>query len=247
MSQYLPTVIELHEAVTKLRAAEELLDGIPDWMQELHQEHSSRKSEIDELDAAIAEATQERRGTEGEINEIREKVKHFQEQISLVRNQREYGALLQEIDAAKEQIKGLEDLALAAMERQEEAESKLGEERQGFAELDARYAAELEKWEAQKPQVAEEAERLRGQVEVLQERLPLPIRAQYERISARYGGEALAEIVKIDRGGRGANMWHCGACNYRVRPQAVVQIQNHGTLEFCDTCKRILYLDEVTP
>lgn len=246
MNQYLPTVIELHAARTKLRAAEELLDGIPDWMQELHEEHSARKSEIDELDAAIAEATQERRGTEGEINEIREKVKHYQEQISLVRNQREYGALLQEIDAAKEQIKGFEELALAAMERQEEAETKLGEERQGFEELDARYAVELEKWEAQKPQVAEEAERLRGQIEVFQGRLPAPIRAQYERISDRYGGEALAEIVKIDRGGRGANMWHCGACNYRVRPQAVVQIQNHGTLEFCDTCKRILYLGEVT-
>ena len=133
MSNYLPTVIELHAAVTKLRTAEELLDGIPDWMQELHEEHSARKAEIDELDAA-----------------------------SLVRNQREYGALLQEIDGAKEQIKGLEEQALAAMERQEEAESKLGEERQSFAELDARYAVELEKWEAQKPQVAEEAERLRG-------------------------------------------------------------------------------------
>ena len=75
MNQQLATVIELHATVTKLRAAEELLVGIPDWMQELHQEHSSRKSEIDELEAAIAEATQERRGTEGEINEIREKVK----------------------------------------------------------------------------------------------------------------------------------------------------------------------------
>ena len=245
MTKYLPTIIELHETVTELRKSEELLDGIPDWMQELHQEHSSRKAEIDELEAAIAEATQERRGTEGQINEIREKVKHYQEQISLVRNQREYGALLQEIDAAKEEIKGLEEQALAAMERQEEAESKLAEEREGFEELDTRYAAELEKWEAQKPQVAEEAERLRGRIEVLQERLPKPIQGQYERISARYGGEALALVVKIERGARGANMWHCGACNYRVRPQAVVQIQNHGTLEFCDTCKRILYLDEV--
>jgi predicted nucleic acid-binding Zn-ribbon protein len=162
-----------------------------------------------------------------------------------VRNQREYGALLQEIDVAKDQIKGLEELALGAMERQEEAESKLAEERQSFEELDTRYAVELEKWEGQKPQVAAEAERLRGRVEVLRERLPRSIQGQYERIADRYGGEALALIVKIDRGGRGANMWHCGACNYRVRPQAIVQIQNHGTLEFCDTCKRILYLDEV--
>ena len=127
MTKYLPTIIELHETVTELRKSEEWLDGIPDWMQELHQEHSSRKAEIDELEAAIAEATQERRGTEGQINEIREKVKHYQEQISLVRNQREYGALLQEIDGAKEEIKGLEEQALAAMERQEEAERQLQE------------------------------------------------------------------------------------------------------------------------
>jgi predicted nucleic acid-binding Zn-ribbon protein len=39
-------------------------------------------------------------------------------------------------------------------------------------------------------------------------------------------------------------MWHCGACNYRVRPQSVVMVRNEGALQPCDSCQRILYLED---
>lgn len=246
MSRDLQTVIELHRTLSDLRAAEELLGGIPDWMQELHAEHCEHKSEIERLEEEVAGTVQERRLAEAEINDLRETVKQHQEQIALVRNQREYSALLQEIDTAKDQIKSLEEKALEAMERQEEAETKLGENRESFQGLDSRYGAELGKWEAEKPEVAEKAQQLRGRVDVLAERLPRQLRDLFERLSTRYSGDALAPIHKVERGGRGPTMWHCRACNYRVRPQTVVLIQNESSLEFCDSCKRILYFDEAT-
>ena len=61
--------------------------------------------------------------------------------------------------------------ALGAMERQEEAQKKLDEGREPFAEIDERYSAELAKWEEQKPGVRDEAEALRAQIEVLRESL----------------------------------------------------------------------------
>ncbi len=242
--QQLQTVVELQQTLDELRAAEELLAGIPDWMRELHEEYSGRKAEIDALAAVVEEAEQERRQAEIAIVDIRERVKHFQAQIGQVRNQREYGALLQEIDSAKRQIQDLEEQALAAMERGDETRRQLEEERDGFQELDSRYAAELAKWEEQKPGVADNADKLRARIEVLKERLPPQTLSLFERILERYRGAALAEVRRVARVGKGPPIWHCSACNYRVRLQAVVGIQTEGRLELCDSCKRILHLDE---
>lgn len=242
MADPLTTVVDLQEALTELNTAEVLLAGIPDWMQELHDEHSERQAVIDGLEVEVEEAAQARRVAESQIADIREKVKHFQEQIGLVRNQREYGAILQEIDTAKQQIQQHEEEALGAMEKQEEANQRLVQEREGFQDLDARYSTELEKWEAQKPEVAKNAADLRSRIEVLKEQVPRGTLARFERILARHHGQALAAIQEVDRGAKLPKIWHCGACNYRVRPQAVVAVQTQGSIEFCDSCKRILYV-----
>lgn len=242
MAEQLSTIVELQLAVDELRAAEELLGGIPDWMQELHDEHSEQKAGIDALLAEVEEAALANRTAEAEINDLREKVKHFQQQIGLVRNQREYGALLQEIDGAKQQISTFEEQALTALETQEEASGRLAEEQESFKDLDSRYATELEKWETQKPDVAKKAEVLRSRIEVLRERVPASILTHFERVMEYRDGKGLAPIQEVVRG-KGPKIWHCGACNYRVRPQTVVSIQAEN-IETCDSCRRILHIEE---
>jgi predicted nucleic acid-binding Zn-ribbon protein len=242
MSHHLDTVVALQETLRQLADAETRLGGIPEWMQELHREHSGQKQEIDQLDAAVAEATAARRSAEGSIVEAQEKLKHYQQQISLVRTQREYAALLQEIDTVKSRIKSLEDEAFQALARVEEAQRQRAARQEAFADLDQRYAVELARWEGEKPGVARLADELRAQIADLRGHLPPPLLARFNRVFERNRGEALAAIHRVDRGGRGPQIWSCGACNYRVRPQVVVEIRNAGTLVECDSCKRILYL-----
>ena len=244
MGTELATIVDLQYALDELKAADELLAGIPDWMQELHDEHSVHKSTIGELQSEVEQAAHANRTAESEISDLREKVKHFQEQIALVRNQREYGALLHEIDAAKQQISEFEETALAAMETQEEATKRLEDERESFKDLDQRYAIELEKWDAQKPDVVKKATKFRDRVDVLKEQVPKGRLAMFERTLAHRNGSALAPILEMERRGKSPQVWHCGACNYRVRPQTVVAVQTRGDIETCDSCKRILFIAE---
>ena len=46
------TVGDLQKAYDELKAAEALLEGIPDWMRELHGEYTERKAQIDGADDA---------------------------------------------------------------------------------------------------------------------------------------------------------------------------------------------------
>jgi uncharacterized protein len=244
MNPNLQHVVELQQAILALREAEHRLHGIPDWMRELHDEHAQRKAEIDELEQTMEEASRERRTAEAAVADAQDKLKKYQQQINRVSTQREYGALLQEIDTVKSQIGGFEELALSSLDRHDEKQLEVTEKREAFRDLADRYATELARWDAEKPEIQRQATALREQIHQLRAKLPRAVLAQFERILERNPAGALAPVRIIEGPRKGPREWHCGVCNYRVRPQVVVEITNGEGLVQCDSCKRILHLVE---
>lgn len=241
MPSHLDAVVSLQTILDDLESAQHRLDNIPDWMQELHQEHSEKQQEIDRVAEASAEADKERRESEALFSDSQEKLKHYQEQLGSVSTQREYGALLKEIDTVKEHIETAEKASLDAFERNDTAQQALVELRESFQDLDKRYHSELAKWEAQKPAVTREIKSLTGKSVALKKDIPKSVLRQFERIRGKLEGAAVSPIL-IAKAVRGANtMWHCGACNYNVRPQVVIEIKQNGSINQCESCKRLLY------
>lgn len=244
MARTLDVIVELQQALRELGEGETRLGGVPDWMRELDQEHATKRAEIAAIEQEVLAATVERRTAEGALVDAQEKLRHYQQQIGLVRTQREYAALLQEIDGVKGQMRALEEQALQALERAESEQARVEAARVAFAETDDRHRGELEKWDAEKPSVQKAVDRSRGRVEELKSRVPAPILARFLRLLERRSGAALAAVRPLDRAGRGQQIWSCGGCNYRVRPQVVVEIRNEGSIIECDSCKRILFVED---
>ncbi len=229
-------------ALAELRAASTLLAGVPESMRALHDEYSAERAALETLAEASREAAVARRDADGAVADAQEKLKKFQQQVSRVRNQREYGAILSEIDQAKSGLKTLDEAALAALERAESLARELDERRSAFADLEARYSAELARWEAEKPSVAAKVAGLERDLESLRGELPKPVIAQFLRIVERYHGVAMARLDRTERPGGGA-IWHCGCCNYQIRPQVAVEIRTKGTIVQCDNCRRFLFAE----
>lgn len=244
MAGHLDSIVALNTTLTELVDAEERLEGIPDWMQELHEEHSQRKEEIDAVVEAADEAARSRREAEAALADAQTKLEHFQSQIGRVSTQREYGALLKEIDTIKEQISGHERQALEALETHETSVKEREGLDEAFSDLDQRYKTELAKWESEKPGVAATVKDLRKRGDEIRGQIPRPYQVLFDRLWERTGRRALAPVARIQPTKKNANLaWHCTACNYRVRPQVVVEIRNLGALIQCDSCKRILHVD----
>jgi predicted nucleic acid-binding Zn-ribbon protein len=242
MAGQLDAIVALQTTLDELTAADRRLNTIPDWMQELHEEHTKKSSDIEAAQETAASADKERREAEAELNDAQEKLKHYQEQISKVSTQREYGALLKEIDTVKERINTAEKLALEALERKEEAEGNQSELEESFKEVEERYQTELTKWTAEKPSVEKQAKKLKIRAEELRTQIPRNVQTLFDRIRDRIGGNAVAPIQRLEVLRSSNAVWHCAACNYNVRPQLVVEIRNEGALNQCESCKRILYL-----
>lgn len=216
------------------------LENIPSWMVALHQEHRDRSAEIEKLETSHKEAERVRREAEAAHADAQEKLKHYQTQIGQVTNQREYGALLKEIDVVKGRIKEAEERAMQALETVDSANRALQEQRAAFEELDQRYKDELQKWEAEKPGIAAKMAELEKEASHLRTDIPRNHLTLFERLFQRTGGQAMAEVRKMEVLRSANAMWHCSGCNYNVRPQIVVEIQA-GSFHQCDSCKRILY------
>lgn len=244
MSGQLQSIVALQGALDELTAAQARIAGIPDWMKELHDEHQAKTAQIEGVAASAEEARTKRRAAEAALADAQAKLEHFQGQISRVTTQREYGALLKEIDTVKEQIAGFERVAFDCIEAFDAAQAELDTLRDGFRALDERYKAELAKWEEEKPAVAATIAALEERVGRLREAIDLPNLRLFERLYERNGGQALAPLVMIASPRNTNREWRCGACNYRVRPQVVVEIRNHGKVIACDCGRRILYLVE---
>lgn len=243
MSRLVDSLTELQSVLDQLAEAEDTLENLPPAMRELHQRHAERKAEIDAVRERIEAGGQQRRRAEGESNDWQTKLTRLQEQIGSVKTQREYGAILSEIDQATEHRDAAEAAALEAMEQVEAAESELAELEEGFAELAAEYEQAEAQWQRDKPGVEERAARLRERVESLRSQLPSPVLARYDRALEHTGGQALSAVTPVDRG-KGASLWACSNCSYRVRPQALVEIRSQGKILQCEGCRRFLYVGE---
>ncbi len=241
MERVLDTIVELQEASVELARSLTLLDGVPESMQELHDQYEMRRSEIEELEEEHQQAELERRAAEAESAAGKMSIERYQEQISRVTTQREYGALLSEIDTVRAQMREADEKALLALDRQDQASAQLDELRGAFESLDQQYQEALAAWEEQKPAMRKRVEVLEGRIEIFRERLPPAALNQYHRLFERHGGTPLAVIGVIESAK--APIRHCSFCNYRIRPQVVLQIQTQGAIVPCDSCQRILYLE----
>ncbi|GMU64504.1 MAG: hypothetical protein AMXMBFR36_07780 [Acidobacteriota bacterium] len=240
MSDPLKRLIKYDRVARELAAVRTLLAGVPDDMRSLHDEHAAASAGLAGLEAIELEAQRRRMAAETAIAEAQEKLRKYQAQVSQVRNQREYAALLTEIDGAKTAIRRSEEETLTALEAAEKATADLTERRADFAGIEDRYRAGLAEWEQRKPEVARRAADLEATASELRGGLPKPILAQYERIAERYRGSALSALRRAEMPGTGG-VWFCSTCNFQVRPQVAVEIRVRGTIVQCEGCRRFLY------
>lgn len=236
----LERLLNLQRALARLKEAEAELETMPEGLASLHAQHLERSQRRQELESEQASAATERRQLEAEAADVQAKLERFQAQIPALRTQREYAAMLQEIDAAKLRSKELDELTLAALEKHDSAGAELAALADTAGSGEDAYQEGLAAWEARKPALRAEAEKLRESVATLREQVTRPHLSLFDRVLQRTGGDALAAVQR--HAGPTANFYHCGACHYQVRFQVVAEIRR-GELRQCESCKRILFAE----
>jgi len=224
-------LIELQELDLRIRDLEAKKAQVP---KEVEAAGLGLQESIKGLEALKQQSEQiekERRRRELDIEEIRNNLNKIQQKSAEVKTNKEYAAVMTEVEFLKGKIFNFEEEVLALMEKAEErrAQMRLKEED---------VTRQKREFEGKKAQLLQEAEELEKE---LADR-----RRQRDRLISGLDGklyQSYERVVSL-RGGLGVTAVKdgiCQGCHLRVRPQLVVEIKSRAAIFSCSHCNRFLY------
>jgi predicted nucleic acid-binding Zn-ribbon protein len=210
----------------------ERLSGIPEERDRTENEFKQQAAEFLELKSKHERTLEDRRHLEAELATTQQNHEKFERDKTRVQNEKEYTAVLREIDATRKHISALETDILKRMEEIESLDTEIT----ARAPDVERMRAEVDSSLARLDNEHEEANKLllsfRERRQKLAEQMPKHLFSTYERMSRLGKGLALAEV--------GSNRI-CAACRVRVRPKIFSDVRKGDQLVVCENCGRILY------
>lgn len=234
MTGEIENLIRLQELFLLQKSKTRQRETLPPELADVDQEYREKISAIESLRATIEEAERSRRSAEGKLAELTDRQKKYQAQLMAVKNSREYGAMLNEIDQVKRELKEVEDEVVGYMETIEGARTELAEREAKLPGETEEHEKRLSGWRETQREIDREIEEARAQTAEIEKSFSPKKLAEFYRLCDRKGGHAVVRAVAGS----------CSACHVRLRPALYQALRLGGEVITCDSCKRILYYQE---
>ena len=224
-------LIELQGIDTKLRDLNDLLGDLPFKVNELNQQEEFIKNSLIEKKARLKELAVECHKGEVRIAEINDKVNKLKDQLFLVTNNKQYDALMHEMDHMKEERSTIETETLSFLEESETLTESVETMESELGSLSNEITVRREKLESVISDSAEEKSLLEQKRSNKVESLDLNTVSIYNRVFQARDGLA---VVNLSGNG-------CGGCGAHVPLQKVTEVRANSAIHRCDVCGRFLY------
>ncbi|MFQ5449238.1 MAG: zinc ribbon domain-containing protein [Nitrospinaceae bacterium] len=236
MIDQLKNLIALQKIDFEIAEYKDAIAAIPGQIESVRSTMQEHKKQLEALQQTIESLKKKRNQLELDIQGETDHMAKAKVKLPTVKTNREYSAILTEINAIKEKISGFEDRELEIMETLEEKEKEIPglekecrEEENQFKQYQAKKEGEAER--VKKDLDTAEAKR-RELVNVLD---PKWIR-DYEKVFQVRDGRA---VVPLKEG-------VCQGCFQQVLPQMVIDIKISEKIHQCQHCLRFLYWEKET-
>lgn len=226
---------EIQDLARGIQEAQKVLDEAPGKIEAIEQHFRERNAEYVAVKDRSDELKADQKRREERVKELEEARNKFKGNLMQVKNQREYTAVLQEIDTVSSEISGHEEAVIKNMEEIETLSSELAAHETHIQEERVKVDEETKAVEAAVVQAKAAIEELGAKREARQEGIPKAIVRNVILLEGQRQGVFLA---KVDNG-------ICSACFVRCRPQMVQEIKRSSKLHVCDSCRRYLFHEAV--
>jgi predicted nucleic acid-binding Zn-ribbon protein len=227
-------LIRLQQLDMEIRQLTVRLENIPPQIEEI----DKKIAESSELAAAAREkmtgSQKKRRQLESEVKDIKSQIGKYKRQLNEVKTNKEYTALLKEIEESERKVDRLEETFIAEMLLEDDIQKEIKTAGQKHVETQAFLTKEKEALAQKKRETEAELSALGRTRDELLPTIPPEQVSLYLKIFRKKGGVALSP-VKDD---------FCALCHMRIRPQVLNELLSTRKLILCENCGRILYWRE---
>lgn len=206
----------------------------PEEIREYQEANRLRQAELEEMENQMA-------SHEDEIKEVRKKqgeweleLEHFQKQKSTVTNEREFTAVISEIDYATKEIEGTSARRKELEDAIEQIGQEVAERREARPEEESTQKSATKKWERRKSKLLKTVHELSTQAKEIEVDIQPKIRARFLRLLESKNGKAVSAVVDGS----------CSLCHFALRPHLQQRVRRCEEIIDCEHCYRILYVEE---
>jgi hypothetical protein len=220
------------------------LQRLDEQLRVLHVEHRHLPQQLQPYETACVVAEQalmhlqedmtlserKRRGLERELDSLQAHLHKTQSKLHEVKTNKEYSAVLAEINIGKQRIAALEDQVLELMELTERhGQNYVRQERQ-LQEVQHALVDQGQRVQHDQVILAERIAVEETKRQQIVDDLDTQLYALYQKIAAQRHGQA---VVYVQDG-------TCGGCYLKVQPQLISEIRRRDKILACPHCQRIL-------
>jgi len=224
-------IIELQRLDSELREASLVLEGIPRLILDVDKRIQATTKLVADAKDKMAHNQKKRRDLENDVKDMKGQIGKYKRQLNEVKTNKEYTALLHEIEETQHKVDTLEEAIIAEMLSADDVEEEIraalhkqGQEEEVLKKEKVVLDEKMRETEARHAALAKERE-------ALLPRIPREQLKLYDAIFQKKGGTALSAVTGD----------FCAMCHMRVRPQMLNEIRDRAKVILCEACGRILY------
>lgn len=226
--------MKLQTVDTEIYALRYEKESKPQETKMLEASFAEKKQHLATLEKTALDLQKQRKDRELDLVSKEEAIKKLQTQLYSLKTNKEYQAMLQQIEGAKADASVIEDKILEVLEHIDRIKLEIEQEKQRLCEEEKVFALKRKDIEGRIKEIDDRLAQLEARrIQIIPE-VRAQILNQYERILLNRDGLA---IVKVKNNS-------CQGCNMFVPPQVINLIQMYERLVTCEVCNRILYIDD---
>ena len=227
-------LVRLQDIDSKLKDLNDLLGDLPSRVDELDKKEQSIKHELDEKKKYLKKIDVEIHKREVNLNGSTEKINKLKDQLFLVTNNKQYDALMAQIDHLKEQKSNFETESIELLDEKETTTENICTKESDLKTLSDDLIDRREKLKSAILESAEQKSNLEKKRTKELKEIDDEILLIYDKVIKHREGIA---VVKLQGSG-------CGGCGAHIPPQTVTEVRAKSGIHTCDMCGRFLYNQE---
>lgn len=234
MKDKIGDLIVLQDCDNKIREIMNKRDEGPLRVKKLAEELDVVARKFQERNDRLNLLKKDSRKIDQEIQELEEKIEKSNIKLSLIKSNKEYKAVLKEIEDLKHVKFQTEDKAIQVMEEIEELEKICSENKEKEAELRKAFERDKEEIERELEALKEKLKILDAKRDTFTHAIDQDLLRKYLYLRDHKAGQAISPVL----GGV------CQICHMNIPPQTFNELIRGDSLMTCTNCNRIIYWAE---
>jgi predicted nucleic acid-binding Zn-ribbon protein len=233
LMEQVKALIDLQEAMSQAKRLEEEKQKIPLEVADLKSLFEEREASYLAANLEFETLRQQRREKEREIEEERDKVERAKAKLMSIKTNKEYYAMLKEIEGTRRSNSAREEELLDLLSRFEESEKRLAERKAELDDVSGKYRERMVDVEARMGSFDEDIGKFVTRKRQVASKLDAGLVRRFEMIFERRDGLAIIA----------ARNYSCTGCHMNIAPQLFNMLQREDRIHTCPNCNRILYYE----